>query len=115
MATCWQGLTPTNDNNNNDNHDNDHANNNKYNHDNNHTGQIHLQLLVCSATLVDSPFTTRGAQNRAAAQSWDLDVITLLYPIVQVWYGTVGQIEDHYGVKHPGVKVVVFNIMPKIS
>ena len=104
MAICWQGLTPTDD------------NNNKYDHDNDHTGQIHLQLLVCSATFVDSPFTTRGAQNRAAAvQSWDLDVITLLYPILQVWYGTVGQIEDHYGVKHPGVKVVVFNIMPKIS
>ena len=29
---------------------------------------------------------------------------------MQVWHGTVSQIEDHYGIKHMGVKVGVFNV-----
>ena len=30
--------------------------------------------------------------------------------MIQVWHGTVGQIEDHYGIKHLGVKVRAFLI-----
>ena len=35
--------------------------------------------------------------------------------LMQVWHGTVGQIEDHYGIKHSGVKVEVFNVTELIT